>query len=61
MKMRQEEPPVYSLKADAGPSQKGLMRFQIEVCKILFLGYPLSLFLVWSDEEYISRNIVKRK
>ena len=31
MNMRKEEPPVYTLKADAGPTQKGLMRFQIEV------------------------------
>lgn len=29
---RKEKPPEYTLKADAGPSQKGLMRFQIEVC-----------------------------
>ena len=35
MKMRKENPPVYTLKGDAGPTQKGLMRFQIEVC-ILF-------------------------
>lgn len=31
MKMRKENTPVYTLKADAGPTQKGLMRFQIEV------------------------------
>ncbi|XP_066929714.1 double-stranded RNA-binding protein Staufen homolog 2-like [Clytia hemisphaerica] len=30
MNMRKESPPVYTLKADAGPTQKGLMRFQIE-------------------------------
>ena len=32
MKARNEKQPEYTLKSDAGPTQKGLMRFQIEVC-----------------------------
>ena len=36
--MRKENAPVYTLKADAGPTQKGLMRFQIEVC-INFISF----------------------
>ena len=46
MNMRKEAPPVYTLKADAGPTQKGLMRFQIEVFTIfcLIVGGHFAIF-----------------
>ena len=36
--LRKEKQAVYTLKSDGGPSQKGLMRYQIEVCQLKILG-----------------------
>lgn len=36
--LRKESPAVYTLKADGGPQQRGLMRYQIEVCRNIVLN-----------------------